>query len=55
MFNTVVPETARNNERSRNRNENQSKGLDNSTKDIRYEKIAVYNKSIVCFALISSP
>ncbi|MFW9824943.1 MAG: hypothetical protein ACFFE4_18525, partial [Candidatus Thorarchaeota archaeon] len=48
------PDIARNKERSINRKSNPLKGLIFSTIDMRYEKIVVYSKRNVCFALMRS-
>jgi hypothetical protein len=55
IFNAVVPETARNSERINNKKSNQLKRTDDSTAVIKYENTAVYIRSMVCLAFISSP
>jgi hypothetical protein len=55
IFKAVVPDTARKRERIKNTKSNQLKRREVSTMVIRYENTAVYIKSIVCLALISSP
>ena len=55
IFRAVVPDTARKSERIKNKKSNQLKRIEDSTAVIRYENAAVYTRSMVCLALISSP